>query len=681
MNSASALAIVPEPRPNASSARRGPGSRRLSSGAEITDDGVHFRVWAPERKRVAVAVEKVINPIVLAPDGDGYWSGVGRGLGAGARYRFRLDDDDLLLPDPFSRFQPEGPHGPSEVVDPTEFAWTDGDWPGVQLPGQIIYELHIGTFSPEGTWAGAAGKLPHLRDLGVTILEVMPVAEAAGEFGWGYDGVDLFAPNHHYGKPDDFRAFVDQAHRLRLAVILDVVYNHFGPDGNYLGRFSRHYFSDVETEWGRGINYDQEQSHGARTLAIENAAYWVSEYHLDGLRLDATQAIRDTSKDHLIAALTRAARDAAREVGPGRSVVIVGENEPQHAKLVRPPEQGGLGIDALYNEDLHHSAVVAATGRTEGYYSEYQGNPQELLSAVKHGFLFQGQRYHWQKQRRGQWARGIAPMHIAGFLENHDQVANSALGLRLWRQTSPGRHRALTTLLFCGPWTPFLFQGAEWCSNAPFFYFADQSPELAAQVRKGRGLFLAQFASCCTPEAQAALSDPGDRATFEASRLCWDELGRPEHAAALALHRDLISLRKDDPVLAAQGRTGPDGRSVSIDGAVLGPECFLVRYFSQSGDNDGDNDGDDDGKNVGEGAGEDRLLIVNLGRELKLRPAPEPLLAPTPGSCWQLLFSSEDRRYGGPGACPPESEEEGWTIPAQAACLLAAVTDFEHGQH
>ena len=656
MNPATAEARS-EPRPISATASRGSGSRRLSSGAEIFDEGVHFRVWAPERKKVSVHVEGQPAPIALAPDGDGYWSGVGRGLGAGARYRYRLDDDDLLLPDPFSRFQPEGAHGPSEVVDPSSFSWTDDGWQGVSLPGQVIYELHIGTFSPEGTWASAARKLPHLRDVGVTVLEVMPVAEAPGRFGWGYDGVDLFAPNHTYGTPDELRSFVNEAHRLGLAVILDVVYNHFGPDGNYLERFSKHYFSDVETEWGRAINYDKAQAHGARTLAIENAAYWVSEYRLDGLRLDATQAIYDTSAEHLITALTRAAREAAGT----RSIIVVGENEPQHRELVQPPEQGGCGLDAIYNEDLHHTAMVAATGGREGYYSEYTGSAQELLSAVKYGFLYQGQRYHWQKKRRGKWARGTPAMRMAGFLENHDQVANSSRGLRLWQLTSPSRHRALTTLLFCGPWTPLLFQGSEWNARSPFFYFADHKPELAALVRKGRAEFLGQFASCAAKEAQLALSDPGDPGTFEASRLCWDELGRPEHAAALTLHRDLISLRKDDPVLAAQGQ-GP----VQIDGAVLGPECFIVRYF--------------DGGIEGE-AGNDRLLIVNLGRELTLRPAPEPLLAPPAGSRWQLLFSSDDRRYGGAGACMPESEEEGWTITGQAAVLLAAVTDIEHGQH
>jgi maltooligosyltrehalose trehalohydrolase len=630
---------------------------RLFAGAEVTDDGVQFRVWAPGRQKLAVLIEEPDQPgpLPMRRTSSGLWIADGPGLGAGTRYRFLVDDDELPLPDPYSRFQPEGPHGPSEVVDPSAFAWEDADWKGVRLPGQVIYEMHIGSFSPEGTWEGATRLLPHLQGLGVTVLQVMPVAEFAGNFGWGYDGVDLFAPYHRYGRPDDFRRFVAQAHRLGMAVILDVVYNHFGPDGNYLSRFSQHYFADKQTEWGQAINYDGLHAEGARALAIDNAAYWIREFHLDGLRLDATQAIYDESKDHLVTALTRAAREAATASGD-RCILVVGENEPQDRRMVTPPAHGGHGLDAIYNEDLHHTATVAATGRTEGYYSEYTGTPQELLSAVKHGFLFQGQRYHWQKQRRGRPARGIAAQHIAAFLENHDQVANSATGERLWQLTSAGRHRALTTLLLCGPWTPFLFQGAEWNSRRPFLYFADHNPELAALVRKGRGEFLAQFNSCQTPEAQAALADPGERRTFEASRLNWSELDSPEHARALALHRDLIALRKRDPVLAAQGQP-----PVTLDGAVLGAECLLVRYFEDSGD--------------------DRLLLVNLGRELRLRPAPEPLLAAPERKRWQLRFSSDDRVYGGPGACAPESEHEGWTIPGQAACLLGAVPIDDHGNH
>jgi maltooligosyltrehalose trehalohydrolase len=649
--------MQPVPEPASDAAEQVRGDARPRPGAQVTDDGVRFRVWAPGRQKLAVLIEGPgpSQQLAMRPSAAGLWVADGPGLTAGTRYRFLVDDDDRTLPDPYSRFQPEGPHGPSEVIDPAAFTWDDGDWKGVRLPGQIIYELHIGSFSPEGTWDGAARRLPHLRELGVTVLQVMPVAEFAGDFGWGYDGVDMFAPYHPYGRPDDLRRFVAQAHRLGLAVILDVVYNHFGPDGNYLDRFSKHYFADRQTEWGQAINYDGVHAEGARALAIDNAAYWIREFHLDGLRLDATQAIYDESKDHLVTALTRAARAAAGAAGE-RPILIVGENEPQDCRMVQPPAEGGHGLDALYNEDLHHTALVAATGRTEGYYSEYTGTPQELLSAVKHGFLFQGQRYHWQKRRRGRPARGIAPRHIAGFLENHDQVANSATGERLWQLTSAGRHRALTTLLLCGPWTPFLFQGAEWNSSRPFFYFAHHQGELAELVRKGRGEFLSQFTSCHGPDAQAALVDPGDAATFEASRLDWDERERPEHARALALHRDLIALRKQDAVLAAQGQP-----PVTLDGAVLGQECFVVRYFEDRGD--------------------DRLLLVNLGRELRLRPAPEPLLAAPEGTRWQLRFSSDDRRYGGPGACEPESEDEGWIIPGQAACLLGAVPIEDHGNH
>jgi maltooligosyltrehalose trehalohydrolase len=666
---------------------RPPGRRGLPAGAELTDDGVLFRVWAPEMKRVSVVIEgqgaDTDRPTIplepetaVGPGEGGYWSARARGLSAGTRYRFRVEgagDDQtrsqLLLPDPFSRFQPEGPHGPSEVIDPASYRWRDDTWTGVDLPGQIIYELHVGTFTREGTWAAARARLPHLAELGVTVLQVMPVAEFAGRHGWGYDGVDLFAPYHHYGRPDELRRFVDEAHGHRLAVILDVVYNHFGPDGNYLERFSRRYFSDKETEWGRAINYDRAGSHGARTLVIENAAYWIREYHLDGLRLDATQSIWDDSPDHLVTALARAARAGADP----RAILLIAENEPQTSRLVRPPAEGGHGLDAIYNEDLHHTAVVAATGRREGYYSEYTGTPQELLSAVKHGFLFQGQRYHWQKRRRGEPTRGVKPWHVVAFLENHDQVANSARGLRLWQLTSPGRHRALSTLLLLGPWTPFLFQGAEWSSTRPFFYFADHEPDLAALVKQGRAEFLAQFPSCATPDSQAALADPGDPRTFAASALDWPELERLAHAEALALHRDLIRLRKQDPAIAAQGQGG-----VTIDGAVLGPECLLLRWFAQN-----------DGADAGAGAG-DRLLLLNLGVEQQLRPAPEPLLAPPAGRRWRLLFSSDDRRYGGPGTVMPESEEDGWTVPAQAACLLASDADAteagepgdqDHGKH
>jgi maltooligosyltrehalose trehalohydrolase len=620
---------------------RAPTVRRIPIGAEVQPGGgVHFRLWAPTRRRVEVVLEPGGEVVPLEAEGGGYWSALAPGARAGQRYRYRVDGEGPF-PDPASRFQPEGPHAPSEVIDPASFAWTDHGWEGLRMAGQVMYELHLGTFTPEGTWDGARGRLPHLRDLGVTAVELMPAATFPGTFGWGYDGVDLYAPYAGYGRPDDFRRFVDEAHRLGLGVLLDVVYNHLGPDGNYLRVFSPHYFSEKTTDWGEAINYDGAHSGPVRELFAENAAYWVSEFHVDGLRLDATQDIFDGSGDHILADLTRRARAAAG----GRSILVVAENEPQEARLVRPQVVGGYGLDGLWNDDFHHAAQVALTGRNEAYYTDYLGSPQELISTAKHGYLYQGQRYEWQKKRRGSSTRGIPPYAFVNYIENHDQVANSSTGERLWRLTTPGRHRAMTAYLLLGPWTPLLFQGQEWSSTAPFLFFADHNPELRPLVRKGRAEFLAQFRRCATAETRDQLRDPGAPETLAACRLDWSETARAPHQQSLALHRDLLVLRRTDPVLSAQGEHG-----VALDGAVLGPECFLLRHSTAQGD--------------------DRLLVVNLGRDLLLRPAPEPLLAPPDGQRWAVAWSSESARYGGGGTPPVDSDDEGWRILAHAAVLL-----------
>ena len=310
----------------------------------------------------------------------------------------------------------------------------------MSLKGQIIYEMHVGTFTPEGTWAAAARQLRELSRTGISVIEMMPIADFPGEFGWGYDGVDLFAPCRLYGTPDDLRAFVDTAHSLGMGVILDVVYNHFGPDGNYLTVFSDAYFTRRhKTDWGTPINFDGPDSGPVREFFITNARYWIEEFHFDGFRFDATQSIFDESEEHILAAIGKAARAAAGK----RSIFLVAENEPQETKLIRPRREGGYGLDGLWNDDLHHSAIVALTGKHPAYYTDYRGTPQEFISAVKHGFLYQGQRYSWQKQRRGTPGRGLAPEAFVGFIENHDQVANSAAGERVRLTTSPGRYRAL----------------------------------------------------------------------------------------------------------------------------------------------------------------------------------------------------------------------------------------------
>ena len=480
-----------------------PGSRRFPIGAEVTDAGVHFRTWAPIHQKVDVVIDgRGIFPL-MAEDA-GYFSGLAENAQAGSRYRYKLDGGEAF-PDPATRYQPSGPHGWSQVVDARCFQWTDTHWRGIALPGQVIYEMHIGTFTQEGTWQSAQQQLPQLAETGVTVLELMPIAEFPGRFGWGYDGVQWFAPTHLYGWPDDFRRFVDGAHSLGMGVILDVVYNHLGPDGNYMTKYAPQYFSaEQTTDWGPAINFDGPDSGPVREFCIANACYWTDEFHLDGLRLDATQDIHDASDDHILAAI---AREARKRAAP-RDLIFIAENEPQQVKLIQSLEQGGYGLDALWNDDFHHSAMVALTGHNEAYYTDYLGTPQEFISSVKYGYLFQGQRYKWQKGRRGSAALDIHPAAMVTFLQNHDQVANSAYGKRCDALTSPGKLRALTALMLLAPGTPMLFQGQEFAASSPFLYFADHVPELAAQIRQGRAEFLAQFPSLATPEMQARVRRP-----------------------------------------------------------------------------------------------------------------------------------------------------------------------------
>jgi maltooligosyltrehalose trehalohydrolase len=619
----------------------------------LPQGGVHFRVWASKRHRVEVVLEggpghrPEATPVVVAlePEGTGYFSGLVAEAAGGTLYRYRLDGETERYADPASRFQPDGPHGPSQVIDPHTFPWHDQHWRGVPLEGQVLYEMHLGTFTPEGTWEAASHELPALAALGVTVLEIMPIADFPGRFGWGYDGVNLFAPTRLYGTPDDCRRFIDQAHALGMGVILDVVYNHIGPKGNVLPHFSPEYFTDhYSTDWGEAINYDDAHAGPVREYFLANAGYWIGEFHFDGLRIDATQNIYDTSTDHILAAMARRVRRAAG----GRATLLVGENEPQHTQLVRPPAQGGYGLDALWNDDFHHSAMVAMTGRNEAYYTDYHGTPQELISALKYGWLYQGQYYLWQQKRRGTPALDLQPAVFVTFLQNHDQIANSSHGLRAHRLTSPGRYKALTAVMLLGPGTPMLFQGQEFAASSPFFYFADFLGDLAHLTQQGRAKFLSQFPSVAQPDMQARLRDPSDPETCARSKLDLSE--RQRHAGMSALHRDLLRLRREDPVFRAQRRGG-------LDGAVLGPEAFVLRFFGVQTD--------------------DRLLVVNLGRDLPLQPAPEPLLAPPEGMVWQMLWSSEDPRYDGDGTAPLEGEG-GWQIPGHAAVVLRPMPRAEH---
>lgn len=597
-----------------------------------------FRVWAPQASVVEVVFDDAPErPLALKREPDGYFSGTTSAQVS--LYKYRVDGTGPW-PDPCSRFQPQGVHGPSLIVDPTAFKWSDAKWRGARLAGQVLYEMHIGTFTPAGTFDAAIAKLPYLRELGITMLEVMPVAECPGRWNWGYDGVQLFAPYHVYGDHEALKRFIDRAHALGLAVILDVVYNHLGPDGNYLKCFSPHYFSTRhKTEWGEALNLDGELSQGTRDFILGNAHYWLSEFHLDGLRLDATQSIFDDSKPHILEQLARTARAAAQP----RSIVVISENEPQHAQQLLPPERGGFGLDAMWNDDFHHAAKVALTGTRDGYFGDYTGRAQEFLSCVRRGFLYQGQWYPWQKQPRGQVAAGLPACSSIVFLQNHDQVGNTFHGDRVHGNAAPGRYRALMALTLLGPQTPMLFMGQEFAASAPFMFFADHHAELAALVHKGRREFLSQFRAYADEATLQLVPAPHDEATFMSSKLDWRET--EHHAEALAFHRDLIQLRACDPVISQQDGT-------KLDGATLSEQAFVLRWFDAEHD--------------------DRLLIVNLDRELPLTPPSEPLLAPSVGSNWQLLWSSEDPRYGGHGVTPPVADNGHgeWRLPAQSAVLL-----------
>lgn len=622
-----------------------PISRRLPIGAEILPEGgAHFRVWSDRNERLSVVIvgginDKLLSECELTPEGNDYYSALIPEAKEGDRYSFLLNGQPELLPDPVSRFQPRGPHGPSQLVNPNNYSWTDSSWRGIERQDQVIYEMHIGTFTREGTYAAATNQLGELANLGIGVIEVMPLADFPGRFGWGYDGVNLFAPTRLYGKPNDLRRFIDVAHNHGIGVILDVVYNHLGPSGQYLDRFSEHYFSDrYKTDWGRAINYDGPYSAPVREYYLANAAYWIDEYHFDGLRLDATQTIFDSSEENIITAIVNQVRTAAR----GRHTLMIAENEPQDTRLARPQDRGGYGIDALWNDDFHHCARVVLTGHNEAYLMDYTGEPQQFISAIKYGYLYQGQLYKWQKKRRGKPSYDLLPCTFVNYIQNHDQIANSAHGLRCHELTSPGLYRAMTALLLLASSRPMLFQGQEFAASSPFIFFADHTPELVEQFRKGRIEFLSQFPSLAAPDMRDHIPDLADPNIFEKCKLDFHE--RLSHNAIYSMHRDLLRLRSNDSVFQCNQQR-------KIDGAVLGSKAFVLRFFGKEGS--------------------DRLLLVNFGLDLQLNPAPEPLLAPPENHMWTLLWSSENPKYGGSGTPPPETDNN-WKIQGQAAIVMTA---------
>ncbi len=596
-----------------------------------------FRVWAPAQDTVELLYGQE-DAVSMSREDDGYFACFIDGVRAGDRYRFQLGTGGEPAADPASRFQPDGPDGASQIIDPAHYAWRDAEWKGLDPKGQVLYELHIGTFTPEGDWAAAARKLTLLKEIGITCLEIMPVNEFGGAFGWGYDGTHPFAPYRFYGRPDDLRAFVDEAHGLGIGVILDVVYNHFGT-GERLAEFSPAYFTErYRNDWGASINFDGPDSGPVRDFIVANAVHWIEEYHFDGLRLDATQALYDAGDEHI---MTRIARET-RAVAGQHALLLIGENEPQNPRLVRPPDRGGYGLDALWNDDFHHSAMVALTGRREAYYHDHRGAAQEFVASAKYGYLFQGQRYDWQDGARGQPCLDLKAWNFVHFLQNHDQIANSARGARIGQLAVPARIRALTTLLLLGPQTPMLFQGQEFGATAPFLYFADRQGMAADEVRAGRLAFLAQFPSLTDPAFGTVMPDPHDRGSFQRAKLDWRE--RERNAPLLALHRDLLALRRDARAFSevAEGR---------VEGSCLSSTAFLLRRLMADPD-------------------DDRLLLINLGSDIERDSVADPLLAPPQGRQWKVIWSSEAFAYGGGGIRPLDLSGR-WALSSDAAIVLA----------
>jgi malto-oligosyltrehalose trehalohydrolase len=542
---------------------------RMPFGAEFTSQGnTRFRLWAPGQERIVLRVDGNQSwPMrVLA---GGWHEQLLPDLPAGTRYQFLLPDG-TAVPDPASRFQPQDVHGPSELIDPTHYRWRDQGWHGRPWNETVLYELHVGTFTPTGSFMAAIERLDHLVRLGVTALELMPVADFPGRRNWGYDGVLPFAPDSSYGRPEDLKALIDAAHGAGLMVLLDVVYNHFGPEGNYLSLYAPQFFNpDHQTPWGAAINFDTEGAATVREFFLHNALYWLSEYHFDGLRIDATHAIMDQGPLHILEELARRVRAAPL----ARTVHLVLENEHNEARWLERDAAGHpLLYDAQWNDDVHHVLHVSASDEAEGYYQEYRGDTDKVGRALAQGFAFQGEHMHYRGSARGEPSAHLPPTAFIAFLQNHDQVGNRAFGERLSAIAPAPALRAVTALYLLLPQIPMLFMGEEWHSARPFLFFCDFGGELAAAVRDGRRQEFARFAAFQDEAKRAPIPDPQAEGTFLDSKLDWERLTEPGHARTLHWYQDLLAVRRRHlvPLLPLLQRAG--------DYQVIGPGAVVVRW-------------------------------------------------------------------------------------------------------
>ena len=577
-------------------------------GAWMEAEGARFRVWAPGATAAEVVADSAhaeVSCFPLLKQADGCFTGLIPDLRAGDRYRFTIDGRGPF-PDPASRYQPEGVHGPSQIIDPCAFAWGDQSWRGIAIDDLIVYELHVGTFTSAGTFRSVSERLPDLVELGITAIELMPLADFPGRRNWGYDGVNLFAPAHSYGTPDELRHLVDTAHQLGLAVLLDVVYNHFGPDGNYLSQFTPFYFNEKHhTPWGAALNFDGQNCEPVRAFFLENALHWLHDCHFDGLRFDAAHAIIDEGPRHFLAELS----GCVHETITHRKVLLIAEDHRNLVTLISPTADGGLGLDGIWADDFHHQVRRCLARDCEGYYRDYTGSAVDLATTIQNGWFYSGQISVNSGEPRGTDPTGIAPSRFVNCIQNHDQIGNRPFGDRLHHSIDAAAYRAASALLLCAPQTPLLFMGQEWAASAPFQFFTDHNPELGKLVREGRRNEFKAFAAFADPHIRETIPDPQAETTFVASKLDWLERDKEPHAAVLRLYRELLQLRRSELARC----------STRHEATALGDGVILLRR---------------------QGADASEILIVAA-----LKPALQVTMPIEFDSRWQLLLTTEDERF------------------------------------
>ena len=545
-------------------------------GAEVLPDGsVRFRLFAPAVDQVHLAFQGVERQVAMRALGTGWHECTTREARPGTRYSFVLPDGTYVA-DPASRFQPEEVAGPSEVIAPGEYPWNDSAWAGRPWNEVVIYELHIGTFTPEGTFRAAIGKLDHLQKLGITMLEIMPIGAFSGTRGWGYDGVLWYAPASAYGRPEDLKALVEAAHARGIGVMLDVVYNHFGPEGNYLPKYFPNLLTERhKTNWGSAINYDGEQSEIVRELVIHNALYWIEEFHLDGLRLDAVHAIIDESPKHILTEVAERLHGLATPY----PIHLVLENEKNEAfRLKRDCRGAPEHFTAQWNDDIHHVLHTAATHEDAGYYRDYVNDTTLLGRALAEGFAYQGQASVCSGKHRGEPCSHLPPTAFVSFIQNHDQIGNRAFGERIAAISDPEAVKALVAVYLLLPQIPLIFMGEEWNASTPFPYFCEFHGDLADKVRQGRRDEFKTFPEFQDPARRDSIPDPLAETTFLSAKLKWDELDRQDQRSCLDRHCELLALRQKEIIPLLQGIRGDGG---SFD--VLGPGAVLVRWPVKDG--------------------------------------------------------------------------------------------------